>query len=549
MIKYVVDTNIWLNLPQLLNELNGDIVVPLTVVSELDHQKHQTLDKPNRAYMARQAIRELTGMWEDKDNDRVELYDNSHVKVPENIYSTKYTINDDLIIQTVKILQEERPDDRYILVTNDLGMRIKAETLGLEVLKCDIKNHKEYKGYKQIIVSDDVIDEIYKNSTCTLSKINTELVYNCFYEFVSEINPKKTVLTFFNGQTKSIEKLSDKSNYQMYGKINPLNKEQHYYAHLLYKTDIPCIQIKGSAGSGKAQPLNARVWKIIDGIVVASTIGDLQVGDFILCEDGKSYPILNIYEQGIKHNFKVTFEDGTSTNCCEEHLWETQNGTYELQEIMQNNFKNYPIINLTNKPILYYNKNIDIADFPFEKVKELIIHGIRDFSSDNSSWYIHILRDILNENIIFNYEFRVRLLQHIFEYHPVFKTFQSVDFTDNIYKKAIINMAKSTGYYVDINQDVVFINNYKECIYIKNIIQEDDTEMRCIEVDSPLHCYVTDNFIITHNTLMAVSYAMDTTCEYKQNKFNKFVYVKTLDPVSGKDIGYLPNLTFCWAYI
>ena len=46
---------------------------------------------------------------------------------------------------------------------------------------------------------------------------------------------------------------------------------------------------------------------------------------------------------------------------------------------------------------------------------------------------------------------------------------------------------------------------------------------------------------------MAVSYACDTIDKGKNNKFNKFVYIKTLDPVSGKDIGYLPKLF--WAYI
>ena len=546
MTKYVVDTNVWLNLPQLLNDLNGTIIVPLTVVSELDHQKHQTLDKPNRAYMARQAIRELTELWE-TENTKIELYDNSHVKVPENIYSTRYTINDDLIIQTVKYLQDTDTDNEYILVTNDLGMRIKASALGLNVLKCNIKNHKEYKGYKQILVADEVIDDIYKNSTCTLSKINTELVYNCFYEFVSEINPKKTVLTFFNGETKSLEKLEDKGRYRMYGGISPMNKEQHYYAHLLYKTDIPCIQIKGAAGSGKSQPLYSTVWKVKDNIIEKSTIGQLNSGDYIICEDGMPHEVLNIYNRGIRDNYKVIFEDGTYTYCCDEHLWETKNGTFELQDIMKDDFKKYPIINLTKKPILSYNKFVETINFPFEKVAEMIRNGNRNISDNNFNWCIHILKDILNENIVFNYKFRDLLLKEIFKYHNVFDQFNSVNFKNNIYKNAIINMAKSSGYYVDVNEDILFITNKKYEIYIKEIIKELPTEMKCIEVNSPLHCYATDNFIVTHNTLMAVSYACDTIDKGKNNKFNKFVYIKTLDPVSGKDIGYLPKLF--WAYI
>lgn len=542
MKKYVIDTNVWLNLSQSFKNKfdDGIIVVPLTVISELDHQKHQTLEKPNRAYMARQAIRELSEIWEISD-DKIELYDNSNIKVPENIYSTKYSINDDLIIQTVKYLQSQNTEDEYILVTNDLAMRIKASTLGVNVFNIKFDTRKEYKGYKQIYLDDEIIDIMYKNKDIhiSLSQIKEELVYNCFYEFVSNINFKKTILTFFNGETKKLEKVPD--DYKMYGGIKPMNKEQKYYAYLLHKTDIPCIQVKGSAGSGKAQPLQSRLWKLENNIIIPSTIGEIQIGDYIICEDGKPYPVKNIYNRGIRDNYKVIFEDGTFTNCCDEHLWQCENEIVELKNMLNTDLSQYKIINLTNKPILFYNKFIDTKDFNFEKIVEMIINGIRDFSINCSNWYIHILKDIINEKIIFNYDFREQLLKTLFKYHNVFNSFNPVKIKDTIYRQSIIRIAKSTGYYVDLAQDneTVFISKNREYSTIKNIIKEESTEMKCIEVDSPKHCYVTDCFIVTHNTLMAISYAMNSI--YDNKKFKKFVYIKTLDPVSGKDIGYLPG--------
>ena len=539
MIKYVIDTNVWLSLSQSFKNKfeDGNIIVPLTVISELDHQKHQTLDKPNRAYMARQAIRELTELWELED-DKIELYDNSHIKVPENIYSTKYSINDDLIIQTVKYLKETHKENKYILVTNDLAMRIKASAFGIDTYSYSLNSQKEYKGYKQLYVDDTLIDDMYKNPDIhiSLTDIKNELVYNCFYEFTSNTNPKKTILTFFNGQNKKLEKL--KNTYNMYGKIHPMNKEQTYYAHLLYETDIPCIQIKGSAGSGKAQPLNSRLWKVDGAFVFPTTIGDIQVGDYILCEDAKPHQVLNIYDRGIRKNYKVIFEDGTFTNCCDEHIWQCQDKTIELKDMINNDLSQYKIINLTNKPIMEYNKYIDINKFPFEKIVGMVKNGSRDFSSNCFNFYVHILKDILNPDIIFNYEFRDKFLKTLFEYHDVFDTYNSVSIKNESFRKAIVNMAKSTGYYVDISEDKsnIFISKNKDYILIKEIIEEEATEMKCIEVDSPMHCYITDNFIVTHNTLMAVSYAMDTILDNKDQKFNKFVYIKTLDPVSGKDI-------------
>lgn len=70
-------------------------------------------------------------------------------------------------------------------------------------------------------------------------------------------------------------------------------------------------------GLGKAQPLTALVqtptgWK---------TMGSLLVGDQVVASDGTAVPILGIYPQGEKDIYRVTFEDGRSAECCKEHLW------------------------------------------------------------------------------------------------------------------------------------------------------------------------------------------------------------------------------------
>jgi hypothetical protein len=40
-------------------------------------------------------------------------------------------------------------------------------------------------------------------------------------------------------------------------------------------------------------------------------------------------------------------------------------------------------------------------------------------------------------------------------------------------------------------------------------VLEDEAEMVCIAVDSPDHCYVTDHFVVTHNTIQAIKYIVD----------------------------------------
>jgi replicative DNA helicase len=78
--------------------------------------------------------------------------------------------------------------------------------------------------------------------------------------------------------------------------------------------------IAARPGVGKAQPLNAQVLTP-RGFV---TMGSLRVGDVVTGSDGKPCRVTGVYPQGVKPVFRVTMNDGASTECCDEHLWLTQ---------------------------------------------------------------------------------------------------------------------------------------------------------------------------------------------------------------------------------
>jgi hypothetical protein len=67
----------------------------------------------------------------------------------------------------------------------------------------------------------------------------------------------------------------------------------------------------------KAQPLDAKIltingWKLM---------GDIKIGEQVIGSDGKPTTVLGIYPQGVKQNYKVTFNDGAKTECSSDHLW------------------------------------------------------------------------------------------------------------------------------------------------------------------------------------------------------------------------------------
>ena len=73
-------------------------------------------------------------------------------------------------------------------------------------------------------------------------------------------------------------------------------------------------------GTGKAQPLTSKImtpngWKLMK---------DIRVNDYVISSTGKKTKVLGVYPQGIKEIYEVIFSDGSKTQCCKEHLWETQ---------------------------------------------------------------------------------------------------------------------------------------------------------------------------------------------------------------------------------
>ena len=82
-------------------------------------------------------------------------------------------------------------------------------------------------------------------------------------------------------------------------------------------TKYNTLILSGAIGLGKAQPLNAKVLTA-DGY---RAMGSLKVGEDVYGPDGELHKILGVYPQGNKKICKVTFSDGTSTECCDEHLW------------------------------------------------------------------------------------------------------------------------------------------------------------------------------------------------------------------------------------
>jgi replicative DNA helicase len=68
---------------------------------------------------------------------------------------------------------------------------------------------------------------------------------------------------------------------------------------------------------GKAQPLDAKVLTT-RGFVA---MGDVTVGEELASVDGERSVVTGVFPQGERQVYRITFSDGRSAECCDEHLW------------------------------------------------------------------------------------------------------------------------------------------------------------------------------------------------------------------------------------
>jgi phosphate starvation-inducible PhoH-like protein len=111
----------------------------------------------------------------------------------------------------------------------------------------------------------------------------------------------------------------------LYEKIDPYLRPLYDALHDMMDPDsIPRLMAAGTIEvaplaymRGRAQPVSTEVLTP-DGF---RPIGRLRVGDLVIGSNGEPTPVLGVYPQGEKDVYRVSAQDGSSTLCCGEHLW------------------------------------------------------------------------------------------------------------------------------------------------------------------------------------------------------------------------------------
>ena len=250
---YILDTNVLIHDHRSIYSFeDNEVIVPIFVIEEIDHLKRNT----TTAIQARLAARELDAIRKKGCIAKgVELEKGIFFKVEiENDLellppALKRDSVDNMIISATLGIKKKNPDMKVVLITKDINMRIKADSLGIEVQ--DYESDKtDYTtlddGYVEIEVDKDIYNKFDKAGKINVWELGKEYRFteNMFVRF--KCGDNKTSGRYIGGKIRR----------NLEGQISAWgararNDEQEYAMELLMDENIKVVTLVGKAGTGK----------------------------------------------------------------------------------------------------------------------------------------------------------------------------------------------------------------------------------------------------------------------------------------------------------
>lgn len=258
--NFVLDTNVVLHdYKAIYNFQENDIYLPMVVLEEMDKFKKGN-DQIN--FNARQFARELDLIVENKDfvskgaslgDGKGRLYILTKNEWPEELGNVFMERTADHYILGAAIAVSKRfPNEKTILVTKDVNLRMKARAVGCEaedyisdkVTNIDIfnKEEKEFSG-----VDAALIDRLYEEKDgipANQFTFTKEISANDCFILKSD---RASILARHDAESDTIRRINKS---KVFG-IEPRNAEQAFAMNILMDPNVKLVALTGRAGTGK----------------------------------------------------------------------------------------------------------------------------------------------------------------------------------------------------------------------------------------------------------------------------------------------------------
>ena len=259
--KFVLDTNVILHDSSCIHQFeDNDIVIPITVIEELDRfKKGNDIINCN----ARDFLRTLDSIscdrifnggipiGVDKGNISIFIDGDLHETISKSFAGSN---SDNRILNVAYQMahQEQEGFGRTVLVSKDVNLRLKARSIGLKTENYQnkyVENLSKINSGIRIIENVDsaLIDEMYTPSRYVESeRLNGSNPFIANENMVLK-NGSLSVLGVYCKKTRGIKRVESRVCYG----IKPRNAEQIFALNAMLDPDIPLVSISGKAGTGK----------------------------------------------------------------------------------------------------------------------------------------------------------------------------------------------------------------------------------------------------------------------------------------------------------
>ena len=277
--NYVLDTNVVLSDPCAIYAFaEHNVIIPIPVLQEVESFKK---GQAERNHQARAFLRELKKFEENfptLPSEGFPLPGGGHLKflsaLPQQDRLEKYpqdTVDHQLLDLVLSLSKEsENKNNSFVLVTDDLSLRIKAKTLGIKsepYKNAQVDTEKIYGEIEEVGISQEEVASFHQNkegffetflsNNPSLEELPLNTPVHLLYQpqnsdDMNEILCLKTA----NG----LEEIRE--NDEVFG-INARNVEQQFALHALLDPRIPIVALTGAAGTGKTLLALAAVLKML----------------------------------------------------------------------------------------------------------------------------------------------------------------------------------------------------------------------------------------------------------------------------------------------
>lgn len=246
---FVLDTSALVAFPEMVDTWDaGDLVVPLTVVEELDGLKKRQDDV---GWAARQVLRRIEALRDHGDlRDPVPLPGGATLRVEPNGLHLDALVErgldgtkPDNRILAAALGQAEAGRHRVTLLSNDAALRIKAAQLGVAATEVSATTRANDLGWERVEVPGTVVDDVYQGRLGPAADEVADLPVNRFAVLAAP--PSQSVLV--RRTADGVRKVRDREAWGLRAR----SKEQRFALDLLMDPDVEVVALEGAAGTGK----------------------------------------------------------------------------------------------------------------------------------------------------------------------------------------------------------------------------------------------------------------------------------------------------------